>query len=194
VLALVSEANQARAEGRLREFLAGISGPAGDLVLDKFGEWLARNGKKLADPKEIGKVRVSVASRQAAQMIIEAEEKGETVTLQEAADKFGISRQAVHKAKEKLSTEKSHCDKEVDMPDHIAGNRNSQADFRKLSPEGRERVRGGESLNKVAIDEGVRRVVPPLDKVMLLLPKLTDEELRAVIDAAMVRLGVADER
>jgi len=193
VLALVSEANQARAEGRLREFLAGISGPAGDLVLDKFGEWLARNGKKLADPKEIGKVRVSVASRQAAQMIIEAEEKGETVTLQEAADKFGISRQAVHKAKEKLSTEMSESDKEVDTPDHLKS-RTDQADFKKLSPEGRERVRGGESLNKVAIDEGVRRVVPPLDKVMLLLPKLTDEELRAVIDAAMVRLGVADER
>ena len=45
-----------------------------------------------------------------------------------------------------LVGEKSQCD----IPPHIAENRNSQADFRKLTPAGQDRVRQGEPLNRVA--------------------------------------------
>ena len=68
----------------------------------------------------------------------------------EAAEMFDISRQAVSKA---LSTENSQWEKEVDIPDHITGN-SSQADFRKLTPAGQDRVRQGEPLNRVATCPG----------------------------------------
>ena len=55
------------------------------------------------------------------------------------ADLFDISQQAVSKAL-KNTTESSDSEEEVVIPDHLHGS-NEKADFRKLSPEGQERVR-----------------------------------------------------
>jgi DNA-binding MarR family transcriptional regulator len=111
-------------------------------------------------------------SKRAAQMVL----SGEVNTQAEAAELFDISRQAVSKA---LSTEKSQCDKTVDIPDHIAGNRNSQADFRKLTPEGQNRVRQGEPLNRVALAEGVRKRFSPLEQAQKAFRRLTKEDRNA---------------
>ena len=100
---------------------------------------------------ELGKVHISKdatiqeaeakgRSRLAAEMVL-----AEGITQAEAAERVGISQQAVSKAMN--TTEMSHCDIQVVIPSHISGNRNSEADFRKLSPEGQERVRQGEPLN-----------------------------------------------
>ena len=63
----------------------------------------------------------------------------EVKTQTEAAELFDISQQAVSKA----GTESSQWEKEVPAPDHLHGS-NEKADFRKLSPEGQERVRNPE--------------------------------------------------
>ena len=64
--------------------------------------------------------------------------KGESNT-RSYADLFGISQQAVSKAL-KNTTKSSDSEEEVVIPDHLHGS-NEKADFRKLSPEGQERVR-----------------------------------------------------
>ena len=64
--------------------------------------------------------------------------KGESNT-RSYADLFGISQQAASKAL-RNATKSSESEKTVAIPDHLTGFE-SQADFRKLSPEGQERVR-----------------------------------------------------
>jgi predicted transcriptional regulator len=70
------------------------------------------------------------------------------ISQTEAAKEAGVTRQAVNKA---LSTENPQCGKEVDVPDHIAANKNSKTDFLKLSVAGQQAVRGGQPLNRVAL-------------------------------------------
>lgn len=60
-------------------------------------------------------------------------------------------------------------------PTHIQHPRD-QADFRKLTPEGQERVRQGEPLNRVAIAEGVRKRLTPLEQIQKAFRRLTKED------------------
>ena len=81
---------------------------------------------------------ISVAlalSKRAAQMVL----SGELKTQAEAAELFDISQPAVSKALKDI-TKSSDSEEEVIIPDHLHGS-NEKADFRKLSPEGQERVR-----------------------------------------------------
>ena len=110
-------------------------------------------------------------SKQAAQMVL----SGEVKTQAEAAELFGISRQAVHQAKERLSSESFESKKELDIPDHLTGFE-SQADFRKLSPAGQDRVRQGEPLNRVALVEGVRKRLSPLEQAQKAFRRLTRDD------------------
>lgn len=59
-----------------------------------------------------------------------------------------------------------------ESPPHITGN-SSQADFRKLSPAGQEQVRQGEPLNRVALAEGVRKRLSPLEQAQKAFRRLT---------------------
>jgi hypothetical protein len=65
----------------------------------------------------------------------------------EAAELFDISQSAVSQAVKNIS-EMSESDKLL-IPDHLQS-RTDQADFRKLSSTGQDRVRQGEPLNRVA--------------------------------------------
>lgn len=114
---------------------------------------------------------ISVAlalSRRAAQMVL----SGEAKTQAEAAELFDISRQAVSKA---LSTESCDSQKRVDIPSHLHGD-HEKADFRKLTPEGQDRVRQGEPLNRVALAEGVRKRLTPLEQIQKAFRRLTRED------------------
>jgi hypothetical protein len=51
-----------------------------------------------------------------------------------------------------------------------------QADFRKLSPTGQEQVRQGEPLNRVALAEGVRKRISPLEQAQKAFRRLTKED------------------
>ena len=75
-------------------------------------------------------------------------------------------------------TKSSQWEKEVPAPDHLSGN-SSQADFRKLSPEGQERVRQKEPLNRVAIAEGVRQPPDHLKLAKSHFLKMTAEQRTA---------------
>jgi hypothetical protein len=107
-------------------------------------------------------------SKRAAQMVL----SGEVKTQAEAAELFDISRQAVSKA---LSTKSSDSEVEVDIPDHLHGS-NEKADFRKLSTTGQDRVRQGEPLNRVALAEGVRKRLSPLEQAQRTFRRLTKED------------------
>lgn len=114
---------------------------------------------------------ISVAlalSRRAAQMVL----SGEAKTQAEAAELFDISRQAVSKA---LSINVEDSSKKVDTPPHIT-ERHAVADFRKLSITGQERVRQGEPLNRVALAEGVRKRLTPLEQIQKAFRRLTRED------------------
>ena len=63
-------------------------------------------------------------------------------------------------------------------PTHISHPRD-QADFRKLSPTGQEQVRQGEPLNRVAIAEGVRKRLSPLEQAQKAFRRLTREDRNA---------------
>ena len=54
--------------------------------------------------------------------------------------------------------------------------RTDQADFRRLSDEGREKVWSGEPLNRVAIAEGVRVRLTPLEQAQKAFRKLCRED------------------
>lgn len=120
---------------------------------------------------------ISVAlalSKQAAQMFL----SGEAKTQAEAADRFDISQPAVSKALKNI-TESPQCGKEVIVPAHIAANKNSKTDFLKLSTTGQDRVRQGEPLNRVALAEGVRKRLSPLDQAQRAFRRLTTEDRNA---------------
>ena len=101
---------------------------------------------------------------------------GEVKTQAEAAELFDISQPAVSQAIRVIS-ETSHEEKLL-IPSHITGN-SSQADFRKLSPAGQEQVRQGEPLNRVAIAEGVRNRLSPLQQAQKAFRRLTKEDQNA---------------
>jgi hypothetical protein len=87
-------------------------------------------------------------SKQAAQMV-----RDEKITHQEAADRVGVSRQAVTKA---MATDTFNLKEKVAIPEWITDSR-SRADFRKLSPEGQQLVATRKaSLNSVCVGEGIR--------------------------------------
>jgi hypothetical protein len=106
-------------------------------------------------------------SKRAAQMV---REQGVTQTA--AAELFDISRQAVSKA---LSTENCDSQRTVDIPDHLHGD-HEKADFRKLTPEGQDRVRQGEPLNRVALSEGVRKRLTLLEQAQRTFRRLTRDD------------------
>ncbi len=62
-----------------------------------------------------------------------------------------------------------------ESPPHITGN-SSQSDFRKLSPAGQEQVRQGEPLNRVAIAEGVRKRLSPLEQAQKAFRRLIRDD------------------
>ena len=125
------------------------------------------------DTLEVGIAKGKSASEQAAQMVISGEAKTQT----EAAELFDISQQAVSKAM-RNTTESCDSQKEVVIPDHLHGD-HEKADFRKLSPEGQERVRQKEPLNRVAIAEGVRIKLSPLERIQAAFTKLSREDREA---------------
>jgi hypothetical protein len=62
-----------------------------------------------------------------------------------------------------------------EFPPQVAHPRD-QADFRKLTPEGQDRVRQGEPLNRVALAEGVRKRLTPLEQAQKAFRRLTKED------------------
>ena len=144
-----------------------------DLTPQKWA-WLEAGEPVLTDADSASQGIKKGKSIQAAQMVI----SGEAKTQAEAAELFDISQSAVSQAAKNIS-EMSHCDKELIIPDHIAGNRNSQADFRKLSPEGQVRVRQKEPLNRVALEEGVRQPPDHLKLAKSHFLKMTAEQRTA---------------
>lgn len=133
--------------------------------------WLQAGEPVLLDSDSVEQAEAKGRGRLAAQMVLD----GEAKTLQEAADKFEISRQAVHQAKERLSTGSCESQKPVDIPDHLHGD-HEKADFRKLSPAGQDRVRAGEPLNRVAVAEGIRRRLSPLEQAQKSFRRLSKED------------------
>jgi len=131
-------------------------------------QWLQAGEPVLLDSDSVEQGEAKGKGRLAAQMFL----SGEVKTQTEAAERVGISRQAVSKA---LSTESSQREESVDIPDTIKGN-SSQADFRKLTPEGQEQVRQGEPLNRVALAEGVRKRLSPLEQIQKAFRRLTKED------------------
>jgi hypothetical protein len=99
------------------------------------------------------------------------------VNQDDVAELFDISQQAVSKAL-KNTTKSSDSEEEVVIPDHLHGS-NEKADFRKLSPEGQERVRQKEPLNRVAIAEGVRQPPDHLKLAKSHFLKMTAEQRTA---------------
>jgi hypothetical protein len=65
-----------------------------------------------------------------------------------------------------------------EVPPRISHPRD-QADFRKLSTTGQERVRQGEPLNRVALAEGVRKRLSPLEQAQKAFRRLTREDRNA---------------
>jgi hypothetical protein len=120
-------------------------------------------------------------SRVAAEMVIK---KG--ISQTEAAKRVGVTRQAVNKA---LSTENPQCGKEVDVPDHIAANKNSKTDFLKLSVAGQQKVRDGQPLNRVALAEGVRVKPTLIERARKLYLGMSEDEKRTFLKWAMTTEG-----
>lgn len=60
-------------------------------------------------------------------------------------------------------------------PPHLVS-KESAADFRKLSTAGQDRVRQGEPLNRVALAEGVRKRLSPLEQAQKAFRRLTRED------------------
>jgi DNA-binding MarR family transcriptional regulator len=119
---------------------------------------------------------ISVAlalSKRAAQMVLSGEAKTQT----EAAELFDISQPAVSKALKEI-TEGCDSQERVIIPDHLHGD-HEKADFRKLSPAGQDRVRQGEPLNRVALAEGVRKRLSPLEQAQKAFRRLTKEDQNA---------------
>lgn len=158
-----------------------------DLTPQKWA-WLEAGEPVLTDADSASQGIEKGKSRQAAQMAIDAEARGEKVSQREAAKAVGLKgHRAVGRQIAKLKsdgeagTESSQWEKEVPAPDHLSGN-SSQADFRKLSPEGQERVRQKEPLNRVAIAEGVRQPPDHLKLAKSHFLKMTAEQ-RTAFDA-----------
>ena len=119
---------------------------------------------------------ISVAlalSKRAAQMVLSGEAKTQT----EAAELFDISQPAVSKALKDI-TEGCDSQERVIIPDHLHGD-HEKSDFRKLSPAGQDRVRQGEPLNRVALAEGVRKRLSPLEQAQKAFRRLTKEDQNA---------------
>ncbi len=110
--------------------------------------WLQAGEPVLLDSDSVEQAEAKGRGRLAAQMV-----RDEGMTLQEAGDRVGVSRQAVHKA---LSTEPFNLKEKVDIPEWITDSR-GRADFPKLSPEGQQLVATRKaSLNSVCVREGIR--------------------------------------
>ena len=78
----------------------------------------------------------------------------------------------------KVSGKKSESEAMPLTPDHLKGH-TDRADFPKLSPEGQERVRQKEPLNRVAIAEGVRQPPDHLKLAKSHFLKMTAEQRTA---------------
>jgi transcriptional regulator with XRE-family HTH domain len=130
-------------------------------------QWLQAGEPVLLDSDSVEQGEAKGRSRLAAEMVL-----AEGITQAEAAERVGISQQAVSKA---MNTTESCESQKVVVPDHLHGD-HEKADFRKLSPEGQERVRQGEALNRVALAEGVRRRSSPLEQAQKAFRRLTKED------------------
>jgi len=100
--------------------------------------------------------------------------QAEGTTIEEAAKLFNVSPAAVMKALA-VMTERFESNHEVIIPPSLTS-KESQADFRKLTPAGQDRVRQGEPLNRVALAEGVRRRPSFLEQAQKAFRRLTKED------------------
>ena len=110
--------------------------------------WLQAGEPVLLDSDSVEQAEAKGRGRLAAQMV-----RDEKITHQEAADRVGVSRQAVTKA---MATESSKLEEKVAIPEWITHFRD-RADFPKLSSEGQQLVvTRKSSLNSVCVREGIR--------------------------------------
>ncbi|MGA1416708.1 MAG: hypothetical protein ACO319_06605 [Candidatus Nanopelagicaceae bacterium] len=113
--------------------------------------------------------------------IRELNERHPELSKAEIAKETNVSRQYVH---EVLSSKKLHCNKSLDIPDHIKS-RPHRADFRKLPPELQAKVASKEmSLNQAAIQAGIRRKPTAEETIVKAFNKATERlvALRSIVD------------
>jgi DNA-binding MarR family transcriptional regulator len=134
-------------------------------------QWLQAGEPVLLDSDSVKQAEQKGRAQQAAQMVRE-----QGVTQTEAAERCGITQPAVSKAL-KIITESSESEPEVisPPPDHLKGN-TDRADWYRLTPKGQDRVRQGEPLNRVALAEGVRKRLTPLEQIQKAFRRLTRED------------------
>jgi len=138
-----------------------------DLTPQKWA-WLEAGEPVLTDADSVTQGIEKGRYKQAANLV-----RTEGITQAEAGERFGITQQAVSKAMN--TTEMEDSSKLVVIPAHIT-ERHAIADFRKLTPAGQDRVRQGESLNRVALAEGVRRRPSFLEQAQKAFRRLTKED------------------
>ena len=131
-------------------------------------QWLQAGEPVLLDSDSVEQGEAKGRSEMAAAIVL-----AEGITQTEAAERFGITQQAVSKAMN--TTEMEDSSKLVVIPAHIT-ERHAIADFRKLTPAGQDRVRQGEPLNRVALAEGVRRRPSFLEQAQKAFRRLTKED------------------
>ena len=132
-------------------------------------QWLQAGEPVLLDSDSVEQGEAKGRSEMAAAIVL-----AEGITQTEAAERFGITQQAVSKAMN--TTEGFDSNQEVvKVPPHLTS-KESQADFRKLTPAGQDRVRQGEPLNRVALAEGVRRRPSFLEQAQKAFRRLNKED------------------
>jgi hypothetical protein len=130
-------------------------------------QWLQAGEPVLLDSDSVKQAEQKGRSEMARQMKAENPELGPTeIGRMVGCDKTTVRDALVVGGKVSLKPE---------TPQHIADKR-GQADFRKLSPDGQERVRQGEPLNRVALSEGVRKRLTPLEQAQKAFRRLTKED------------------
>ena len=131
-------------------------------------------------PKVVKTIRPEVQKLMAETLGIEKTTQSAIATAMGLSGGHSAISHAISRAVEDV-TKPSQEEDDVTIPDHITGN-SSQADFRKLSPEGQERVRQEEPLNRVALEEGVRQPPDHLKLAKSHFLKMTAEQ-RTAFDA-----------
>ncbi len=133
-------------------------------------QWLQAGEPVLLDSDSVKQAEQKGRSEMARQMKAENPELGPT----EIGRMVGLKKQSVADALA-VSGRSSDSDSRPDILDHLKGH-TDRADFLKLSPDGQERVRQGEPLNRVALSEGVRKRLTPLEQAQKAFRGLTKED------------------
>jgi DNA-binding MarR family transcriptional regulator len=150
-------------------------------TLNRFGltqqqwEWLEAGEPVITDEDSVnqGIAKGKALSKQAADLV-----RTECITQTEAAERCGVSQPAVSKALKNITEGFDSNQEVIKVPPHLTS-KESQADFRKLTPAGQDRVRQGEPLNRVAIAEGVRVKLSPLERIQAAFTKLSMNDREA---------------